>query len=137
MYQTDFLCTYKLMEDADDQDCLYQVQLLQALGLEMWNDCIVNVVVGELYEKLKQYPIVLEIYRKANECPIIRETLAVFRLLDADEIDNDVDKTDPNKYVLRMLFKYEYFDVWHKCIIELVQTSTVSAKTLQALYLLF
>ena len=38
MYQADFICTYKLMDDEDDKNTLYQFQLLQAFDMIQWND---------------------------------------------------------------------------------------------------
>ncbi len=40
MYNTDFRCTYQINADEDDEisDDLYRSQLLQAFGLERWND---------------------------------------------------------------------------------------------------
>ena len=40
MYNTDFRCTYQINADEDDEisDDLYRSQLLQAFGLEHWNN---------------------------------------------------------------------------------------------------
>ena len=51
LYQTDFICTYKLMDD-EFTDHLYQIQLLQAFNLERWDDNVINSLCFELYTLL-------------------------------------------------------------------------------------
>ena len=48
MYNTDFVCTYKLHEE-EDQDDMYRVQLLQAYNLEKWDDKIINNTMTTLF----------------------------------------------------------------------------------------
>ena len=42
MYQTDFICTYKNIDDSSEQEDLYRIQLLQAFDIDMWDDDEVN-----------------------------------------------------------------------------------------------
>lgn len=129
MYQTDFLCTYKLLGNYDDDaECLYQLQLLQALDIPVWNDSSADSVITDLYEKLKEFPVISQIYMKAKLCPLIQQTLAMFS--DVDFI-NEQSITDED--VTKMLFKYEYFDIWHKCIVELLHYGALQANTLQTM----
>jgi hypothetical protein len=53
MYQNDFVCTYQNLEDLDEADILYKLQLLQAFDLNTWDDTIVNNSINDLYKKLK------------------------------------------------------------------------------------
>jgi hypothetical protein len=133
MYQTDFLCTYKLLSNDkdlndDDAECLYQLQLLQAFDIPVWNDSTVDEALKLLYEKLREFPVILEIFAKAKTCPLICQTLAMF--LDLDQV-NAQSITDEE--VLQMLFKYEYFDIWHKCIVELLHYGALHANTLHTM----
>lgn len=56
MYQSDFICTYHKLNDLDESDILYKVQLLQAFNLNEWNDELVNKEVHNLYGILKSNP---------------------------------------------------------------------------------
>ena len=52
-YITDFRCTYKKFEDNDDSLILYRYQLLQAFGIDKYNDEIINSEIENLYNKFK------------------------------------------------------------------------------------
>jgi hypothetical protein len=54
-YQTDFCCTYYLLKDEKEEgiELLYQLQLLQAFNLDLFDDKIINDMTEELYEKYK------------------------------------------------------------------------------------
>ena len=53
MYQADFICTYKLMDDEDDKNTLYQFQLLQAFDMIQWNDDRIYKEITAIYETMK------------------------------------------------------------------------------------
>ena len=53
MYDPNIVCTYKLIDCSDDADDLYRVQLLQALGLEQYEDAAVLQAVNDLYTMVK------------------------------------------------------------------------------------
>ena len=63
MYITDFICTYK-QHDINDQNVMYQQQLLQAFNLDAWDDDIVNTSVKEIYEKIKDNQDINDILNK-------------------------------------------------------------------------
>ena len=44
MYQTDFICTYKLMEDEFSRNQMYRTQLVQAFNLEECDEDIINKI---------------------------------------------------------------------------------------------
>ena len=67
LYQTDFICTYKLM-DEEFTDDLYQIQILQAFNLERWYDNIINNLCFELYTLVtKSDTIFRDIIEKAKK----------------------------------------------------------------------
>ncbi len=69
-YQTDFICTYKRM-DEEFTDDLYQIQILQAFNLEKWDDNIINNLCFELYILLtKSDTIFRDIIEKAKKIEI-------------------------------------------------------------------
>ena len=53
MYNTTFLCTYKLHDDEDDQDTLYRHEYLCAFGLKEYDSDAIVVTLNNLYQKLR------------------------------------------------------------------------------------
>jgi hypothetical protein len=124
MYQTDFICTYKLMDDEFTDD-LYQIQILQAFNLEKWDDNVINTLCFELYTILtKSDNIFRDIIERAK------------KNIDITNIyDSVIDKDDENddKIIFSLLFTYDYFDLFHKCICEYMRNGKVSFQTLENL----
>jgi hypothetical protein len=123
-YQTDFICTYKLI-DEEFTDDLYQVQLLQAFNLEKWEDIVINSLCFELYTLLTNSNIVFrDIIEKAKHNTDIKNIYD--SVIDKDGEDDD-------KIIFTLLFTYEYFDLFHKCICEYMRNGKVSFQTLENL----
>ena len=120
-YQADFICTYKLME-VEDQEQMYRIQLLQAFDLNEWNDDHINSLIMELYKKVSLVTGFNEIFIKARENNEIIEMLGYFNL---DEITDDV--------VFTLLFKFEYFDLIHRCIVDYFVSNTIDSKYINLL----
>jgi hypothetical protein len=124
MYQTDFICTYKLMDDEFTDD-LYQIQILQAFNLEKWDDNVINNLCFELYTKLtKSDNIFRDIIERAKKN--IDITNIYDSIIDKDDEDDD-------RIIFALLFTYDYFDLFHKCICEYMRNSKVSFQTLENL----
>lgn len=118
MYHADFICTYKMMEDVDDQEQMYRIQLLQAFGLNHWDDEQVIPVVMELYNDLSKTDEMNLIYNKARQNPIIQEMLTIFS--DESLIGDDI--------ILNLLFKFEFFDLLHRCIVDFLLNGDIDQK---------
>ena len=124
MYQTDFICTYKLM-DEEFTDDLYQIQILQAFNLEKWDDNVINNLCFELYALLtKSDTIFRDIIEKAKKNINIKNI--------SDSVIDNCDE-DGDKIIFTLLFTYDYFDLFHKCICEYMRNGKVSFQTLQNL----
>ncbi len=106
VYQTDFLCTYKMI-DNEYTDYLYRIQLMQAFNMETWDDNVINSVCSKLYETL----IKKEIYKFINS------------------IENIENNDEKKRIIFSLLFKYEYFDLIHRCIIEQFNDGCVKENT--------
>ena len=65
MYVYDFICTYKL-HDKGDQELMYRIQLLQAFGLEQWDDATVESTINTLYETIKENDVFKDIISEAR-----------------------------------------------------------------------
>ena len=157
-YHTDFICTYKQMDDENSQEFLYRIQLLQALGLESWNDEDVNVVMNNTYDKIKDISVFREIIEKAKISKDLEFLLALIcsdtsnaDTSNADTSNADTSNADTSgadtsgadtgtcdainveKLVFELLFKYEYFDVFHKCLSEQLRDGRVQDKTVRTM----
>lgn len=121
MYQADFICTYKLMDDANDQEQMYRIQLLQAFDLNEWNDAVINTTIAELYATLSCLPIFTDIFLKARGNTYIIEMLDLLQL-------NGEEHLEDNEIIFQLLFKFEFFDLLHRCIVDYFANNTLSTK---------
>lgn len=111
MYKTDFACTYQLHENCDQED-MYRIQLLQAFGIERWDDVKVENIMNNLYIGLKENCDIKHIIDVAKKSDSLK---LMITLLGCD--DNDV---------FKLLFKYELFDITHKCVCDILTFNTIS-----------
>ena len=117
MYQSDFICTYKFMDNDADQEQLYRIQILQAFDLNEWTDLTINTSIQELYAKLSSE--FKDIFIKARENKEVIEMLDLFKL--SGEVDGD-------DIIFKLLFKFEYFDLLHRCIVDYLLHNTINSK---------
>ena len=97
-YHADFICTYKLMDNDDDRNDLYQIQFLQAFGLRHFNE-------GEMSEN------VLQLYHELKDCNEIQEILE-------EGVKANPQMNMTHAIMFMCLFSYDFFDLFHKCLIE-------------------
>ena len=121
MYQADFICTYKLMENEADQEDLYRIQLLQAFDLNEWDDEAINAIILDLYARVSSE--FKEIFEKARRNETILEMLAFFKLSGEKRLEE-------NDIIFKLLFKFEYFDLLHRCIVDFLLNQTIQHKYL-------
>ena len=103
-YNSYFLCTYKSF--AEEKDCLlcYQIQLLQAFNMTYYDDYILqkNIEKATLFLKNNgEIKKIVSILSKKN---------AYLEILKA--LNNDTESI----FFFQLLFSYEYFDIFHKCL---------------------
>jgi len=120
MYQTDFICTYKLMSDPSDQDELYRVQLIQAFDLEKWDDAKIQKHLQELYLLIKDTNEFKEIFSKAKKNENVNNLLEKFEYM--------IDSPDINNIVFTILFNFSTFDLIHRVIIDFLRNNTIEEK---------
>lgn len=102
MYFTDFLCTYQIHnedEDEDIQEDIYRCQLLQSFGLEEWDDDIINNETTVLYNKMKDIPQMVLVFEKIKS----QEVYQIFITFLGDD----------NYTLFKLLFKFELFYATH------------------------
>lgn len=124
MYQTDFLCTYKLMNKLSYQDELYRIQILQAFNLEKWNDNQIHDTIGELYLLLKDNDEIKQIINKAKKNDNINN---LFENVTSFANDNGNDN-DNDSIIFTILFNFSTFDLLHRIIIDFLINNTIEER---------
>ena len=100
MYNTTFLCTYKLHDDEDDQDTLYRHEYLYAFGLKEYDSDAIVATLDTLYQKLKD----------SNDFIEIVESHYYFN------------RENKNyEVILQFLFSFHTFDLFHTCLTYLLR----------------
>jgi hypothetical protein len=107
-YKSDFICTYKLLED-DCANLCYQTQLLQALNMTKFDDFIITKNIEALYFFLKHNNEVV------NLLIILKEKYKASSM--AFFIENEI-------ALFQLLFSYDYFDIFHKCLCNYIKDKT-------------
>jgi hypothetical protein len=105
LYDYSFLCTYKLIPDIDEEErnLMYQIQILDALKLRESpinidiDEDILDNKINRLYDKVKDNIDVLKFLKESRYYQDYREDLL---------------------YVFITLFSYDYFDSFHRCLVE-------------------
>jgi hypothetical protein len=135
MYQADFVCTYKLFDDIDenDQEQLYRIQLLQAFDLTEWNDDKINKIIEELYLSITLTGVFNDVFIKAKLNNHINEILEIYKLSNTEIETDKIAILDENDIVFKLLFKFEYFDLTHRCIIDYLINKSIDEKYLNKL----
>jgi len=135
MYQADFVCTYKLFDDMDDNDReqMYRIQILQAFDLTEWNDDKINKIIEELYFSISSDGVFNDIFKKAKTNTHISEILEIYRANNTEMETDKIAIIDENDIIFKLLFKYEYFDLTHRCIIDFIINKSIDEKYLNKL----
>lgn len=99
MYNTTFLCTYKLHEDEDDQDTLYRHEYLYAFGLKEYDSDAIVATLDNLYQKLKDNKDFIEI---------------------AESHYHFSPENKNHELILQFLFSFHTFHLFHACLVFLL-----------------
>jgi hypothetical protein len=109
MYNTDFVCTYKVFEELEDDevnsDMLYQAQFLQVFGIIEYNNDEINAGL----EQVKT---------KANEVPELKALILQHPYAGSDGGDIDM--------LLPLMFAYPLLDVFHLCLIDAFTSANIT-----------
>ena len=101
MYNTTFLCTYKLHDDEDDQDTIYRHEYLSAFGLTEYASDKIMKTLEYIYEKLKTNVDFIEILESHYQY-----------------MSNNNNKN--HEIVLQFLFSFHTFNLFHACLTHLL-----------------
>jgi len=141
MYQADFICTYKFMDTPADQEQLYKIQLLQAFDLTVWNDVTVDGILTELYASMKNDKNLQHILSKLSQLETLKEILNKTEDYgtNSDGTNTDGTNTDGtntefnNMMLFTWLFQYDFFDLFHMCIVDFKLNGTIREKRMNEL----
>jgi hypothetical protein len=137
------------MDSEEEQEHLYKIQLLQAFNLEEWNDEVINDTMVELFDLMKLdenlYKILLslskveslqKVINMANECIDMNDNTnkADTSTSAADTSTSAADIEFNKKMVLfGLLFQFEYFHLFHRCIYDFIHLWYITDKSVNAL----
>jgi len=100
MYNTTFLCTYKLHDDEDDQDTLYRHEYLYAFGLKEYDSEVIVTTLDNIYQKLRDNNNFIEIVESHYH-------------FNGENKNHEV--------ILQFLFSFHTFDLFHACLTYLLR----------------
>ena len=100
MYNTTFLCTYKLHDDEDDQDTLYRHEYLYAFGIKEYDSDSIMGTLENIYNILKDNKDFIEIAESHYH------------------FDKNINN---HELILQFLFSFHTFDMFHKCLVYLLE----------------
>ena len=101
MYNTHFICTYK-MHDANDeetQDIIYRYDYLSAFGLKEYDSDVIMKTLEEVYEKLKRNKDFIEILQAHPRFVAEKKNY---------------------EFVMQLMFSFDTLDLFHKCLVYLL-----------------
>jgi hypothetical protein len=113
-YNNEFLCTYKNMGKEYYQNSCYQIQILQALNISKYDDTIVSNHIEKIYYFLQNYyeiDIILLVLKEKYK----NSSISFF-------IENS------NSALFQILFSYDYFDIFHKCLCHYLRDKRLKVK---------
>jgi hypothetical protein len=96
MYNTTFLCTYKLHDDEEDQDTLYRHEYLCAFNLKDYDSDVIVSTIDTIYEKIKDDKDFIEI---------------------AESHYSFDSKKKNHELILQFLFSFHSFHLFHACLV--------------------
>ena len=117
-YITDFVCTYNLIDpNFSYNNSLYQIQLLQAFDLEIFDDIIINKITEQLYENYKNNDYIIKILNECSNKKYLNDELTLFRFcfgyhtfyLMHSILCCLINKTHVNEDKVNKLSKYNFF----------------------------
>uniref|UniRef100_A0A6C0IJL3 Uncharacterized protein n=1 Tax=viral metagenome TaxID=1070528 RepID=A0A6C0IJL3_9ZZZZ len=131
MYDSEFICTYKQMDTPEEQEQLYKIQLLQAFKIDNWDDDKVNTTLYDLYTLMNTDTHLETILQKVAKVEALQ--LLINMTQESIDMENDNEtyrELDKKLLLFSLLFKFEYFDLFHRCIYDFIHDWTIKDNSL-------
>lgn len=119
IYNNEFICTYKSLEDEYSSNLCYQIQLLQAFNMTKYDDKILQINMEKIYNLLRENIYIKKIY-----------SLIEKKYPEINFINSFNDNLD-NLLFLQILFSYDYFDLFHKELIHFFNNKNYNFEELE------
>jgi hypothetical protein len=105
-YNSNFKCTYQIMDDLDDSNNLYRIQFLQAFNTYRWDSNIIDNTIQHIYSQLTN-----SIYGR-NILKLVNLNVTITNFIHNSDI-----------YIL---FSYDYFYIFHDCLCDLINNGKIT-----------
>lgn len=105
-YNKSFICTYKNFDDEYNSNLCYQIQLLQVFNMNKYDEYILQTNIENLYIFLRDNINIIKI------CELFKKKYTNLSFLNTQS--NDLE----NLIFFQILFSYDYFDLFHKQLID-------------------
>lgn len=121
------------MDSDTDKEYLYKIQLLQAFGVEQWDEKIIEPLLNDLHSNIKKDEHFRRILDVAKNSPKLGMMLSMmFQSNPEENLEEDVVKDRVNRMesmIFIMLFNFDFFDLFHKCICEHINNGVMNRNT--------
>ena len=101
MYNTHFICTYKIHDPSDEetQDIIYRYDYLSAFGLKEYDSDVIMKTLEEVYGILKSDKDFVEILEAHPRFVVEKKNY---------------------EFVMQLMFSFDTFDLFHNCLVYLL-----------------
>ncbi len=109
MYNTHFVCTYKMHDPSDEetQDIIYRYDYLSAFGLKEYDSDVIMKTLEEVYE-------------------ILKSDKDFIQILEAHP--RFVHEKKNYEFVMQLMFSFDTLDLFHRCLIYLLYKHRLDEK---------
>jgi len=121
-YNFELVTTYKQMDTEDEADMMFKIQFLQVFQIESgeYDADRISDALTKLYEKFKFHNDVREII---SNHPLYQKE----KQTGSDELEPvEENNTDNSELIFCMMYSYNTFDLFHKCLVEIHRSGVVS-----------
>ena len=133
MYQYDILCTYQLIDDYELSEYLYRIQFLQIFGINQTNQTNQEIIDAESKIEGIITSIFTDISNNAEYKIIESKAKLNIAINDILLACNSISEGTTDELVFRLLFNYDFFHIFHRCISDFLLHGTISSKNLENL----
>jgi len=119
------------MDTPEEQEQLYKIQLLQAFKIDNWDDDKVNTTLYDLYTLMNTDTHLETILQKVAKVEALQ--LLINMTQESIDMENDNEtyrELDKKLLLFSLLFKFEYFDLFHRCIYDFIHDWTIKDNSL-------
>ncbi len=138
-YNFELVATYKQMDTDDEADMMFKIQFLQVFQIENgeYDADRISDALTKLYEKFKFHNDVREIIsnhplyqnQNQNDENQQQESQEPQESQESQESQEPVEEnntTDNSELIFCMMYSYNTFDLFHKCLVEIHRSGVVS-----------